>query len=134
MIIHIIGGILILIGTLTLGIIAIEEMEGNIENFPHAIVGFITVIVSGLVLAGGFIAKITMVSFKWRSKMLLINRFGHKVFAWLILILAQVSIVLGIIKYTSIYGISSIAAYVHIVAFILILIICEVIFQIISRR
>jgi hypothetical protein len=44
---------------------------------PHTITGFIVLIVTGLVVAGGTIAKITMVQFKWKSKMLLINRLGH---------------------------------------------------------
>jgi hypothetical protein len=85
--IHILGGAIILIVTLVLGGIAIEEVGKIDTGYLHPIIGFIIFILSIIITTGGLIAKYTMVTLKWKSKVLLVNKMGHKVFAYLVLAL-----------------------------------------------
>lgn len=132
--VHIVSGIFILIGTYIVGFIAMEELGWDIANLPHTIVGFIILVLVGLIVIGGIIAKFTMVTYKWKTKGLLINKYGHKFFGYFMIAFSQVSIILGIVKYTTFYGLSSVLAVVHSLVFVFFLGALEIGYQIFQRR
>ena len=122
------AGVSILIITMVLGGIAIEEVGGIDTGYLHPILGFIMFIVSILIVFGGFVAKYTMVTLKWKTKNLLFNKLGHKIFAYLVLTLGQITILFGVLKFTSFYGLSDILGIIHMLVFALGFGICETIY------
>jgi len=132
--IHIVSGFLILLGTMVLGGIALEEIGKVDPTYVHTVMGFITFLITILIVIGGLVAKFTMVTFKWKTKMLLMYKYGHKLFAYFTLLVAQFTIMFGILKFTSFYGLDYSLAIVHMLWFFLACIICEGIYQYVIRK
>jgi hypothetical protein len=78
--VHAITGSLILVITLTLGILAIVKIGVNgIVNKPHTIIGFIVMILVTFSAVGGFISRGLLVTLKWRTNFALMVSQAHKV-------------------------------------------------------
>ena len=66
--IHIISGILILLCTYALGLLAMEHLNWEIANLPHTIVGFIIIVLTGLVVLGGASARYALYFVRWNTQ------------------------------------------------------------------
>lgn len=97
--IHRISGFLILVGTFVLGFLAIKNLDWEIVSMAHTIVGFSILICVGLVIIGGIVARYSLENFRWNTKTSQLFRYIHKSFGVFLLLVAQVNILLGVIKY-----------------------------------
>lgn len=77
--IHAISGTCILILTFVLGLIAMKEVGWVIDNYPHTYMGFIMLVLVGLLVIGGYFTRFTMLMFKWKTKKMLQGKMMHKV-------------------------------------------------------
>ena len=66
--IHRVAGLLILTCTYVMGLMAMQHLSWEIAQLPHTILGFIILILVGVVAIGGIAARYALVNFKWKTQ------------------------------------------------------------------
>lgn len=90
--IHIISGMLILVATFIMSLIAIKKVDGEVEPEFHTILGVIILAFVGFINVTGLITKLRV------FRILPIN-WIHKISGMVVLMASQIAIVSGVVKY-----------------------------------
>ena len=104
MFLHAVNGFIIMIITIVLSKLAKEEYGDDMEDTVHGQLGAAVMIITIVITAGGVLAWAS--SFFGSSKFwgvfrLLKVKEGHKILGWMLLVISQVSTLLGVIQYNS---------------------------------
>ena len=119
--------------TFALGFLALKEGNWKVDVVPHSVMGLIVMGLSFFLYFGGLSARYAMETRVWNSKLLLRFRFMHRLLGWFMLVLGNVTILFGILKYTRFFGLDNLIGIIYTIAFFLVCLMSEIIFQVISR-
>ena len=133
---HRISGIIIWGSTVTMAFITIAKDEWEIKKGLHPAIGLAVFIAVTLPSIGGIFARYQLESARWKTSLILKMKIGHKLFAALVIVLAQIAILLGGLAYSERVG-KNLAKNLVIAAFVAffgILIILEIFYRLYLRK
>jgi hypothetical protein len=82
---HRISGVLIVLMTLALSLVAFKVTDWEVQDGLHVILGFIVLLLCAILAIGGFIARWTMEKMSWNTQKMLWIRFGHRFLGYIML-------------------------------------------------
>jgi hypothetical protein len=77
--VHLVSGLIILVLTLSYGLLMMKEMGWEIIKDWHPIIGFLVLISISLIVIGGLFSGILMSSLRWKTGVVMKIKNGHKV-------------------------------------------------------
>jgi hypothetical protein len=102
--IHRICGTLILLITMTVAFLTLARKEWTITSGPHEILGVVILSLVLLIVLGGVFNRSMMQRLRWRSSLMFRIKMGHRLFGYLMLLLSEIAILTGSLKYASFHG------------------------------
>jgi hypothetical protein len=96
---HRISGFLIFLASFTMAMFTFNQDEWELKPGYHPAMGLTIVVTMSLLTIGGITSRLLLEKSKWKTVTALRVKMGHKLFGWLVIFLAQVTILLGGLAY-----------------------------------
>lgn len=97
--IHRISGFLVLLGTLTMGLITFKNDGWELKDGLHPALGLSMMCIVGVLVIGGIIARWQLERSTWSTVRSLLGKTGHSFFGYIVLLVSQVTLITGGLAY-----------------------------------
>ncbi len=132
---HRISGFLIFLATLVIALLTFNRNNWKLDDGLHPALGLTVVCCVSALTIGGIVARMLLEKTTWNTQLAVRIKMGHKLFGYLVLLVSQVALLTGGLKYGSNNRpLAKTLVILEIVLFTVLIVIFEVLFQIYKRK